>query len=59
MPQDNTMSNIDESKLRKDIYNVMKKHFHGFGDTSHDVATDFTETKITEFINVYYDYLLK
>lgn len=54
------MSNeINEIELKKDIYVVMKKYFHGFNEINHEVAMDFTSVEIDAFVRVYYDYLLK
>jgi len=53
------MNDVDEDELKKDIYDVMRKHFNGFDDISHAVAKDFSLRELETFISEYYHYLLK
>lgn len=54
------MSNeININQLKKDIENVMRKAFGDEKGVCHNVASDFSQKELDEYIDTYYEYLLK
>ena len=53
------MTDIDEEKLKKDIYGIMACCFKDANKHQIEVAEDFSSVELQEFIDVYYEYLSK
>lgn len=53
------MTDIDEKKLKKDIYEIMASYFKDASRHQKDVAEDFSDVELQEFIDTYYEYLSK
>ena len=45
--------------IKTDIYDIMRKHFPSRPVLCYDIAEDFTQLEIDNFISDYWDYVMK